>query len=249
VIVKHTNPCGTAVAERLSEAFLKARSADPVSSFGGIIGLNRIMDEGTARLVAETFFEAIIAPGYSDEALKILAPKKNLRLMQLSEGEAGATAGWDLRRVSGGLLVQSADVSSLDLSKARVVTKRQPTAQEWLDLSFAWTVVKHVKSNAIVFAREGQSLGVGAGQMSRVDSVKIAVMKAAENFKDAKILKGAAVASDAFFPFRDGLDAAAQAGAVCVVQPGGSVRDDEVIAAADEQGMAMIFTGERHFKH
>lgn len=247
VIVKHTNPCGTAVAERPAEAFLKARAADPVSSFGGIIGLNRVMDGATARLVAETFFEAIAAPGYTEEALAILSSKKNLRLMQVAS--VPTKQQLDVRSVSGGLLVQSLDHIQTELQKGRVVTKRSPSPQEWLDLAFAWTVVKNVKSNAIVFARDGQTLGVGAGQMSRVDAVKIAVMKAVENFKDEKILKSAVIASDAFFPFRDGLDAAARAGAICVVQPGGSVRDDEVIAAADEYNMAMIFTGERHFKH
>jgi phosphoribosylaminoimidazolecarboxamide formyltransferase/IMP cyclohydrolase len=246
VIVKHTNPCGVAEAETLPEAFLKARAADPVSCFGGIVALSRPLDAKTATLIAETFFEAIIAPSVTDEARQILGAKKNLRLM---EGGGAAAAGWDLRRVAGGLLAQDADAALLDLHKAKVVSRRKPTPAELQDLSFAWSVVKHVKSNAIVYAKSGQTLGVGAGQMSRVDSVKIAAAKAEEIFKDSAVLKGSVLASDAFFPFRDGLDAAAKAGITAVVQPGGSVRDEEVIAAADEYGIAMVFTGERHFKH
>jgi phosphoribosylaminoimidazolecarboxamide formyltransferase/IMP cyclohydrolase len=249
VIVKHTNPCGVGLAETLPEAFLKARAADPVSCFGGIVALSRPVDAPTATLLAETFFEAIVAPGYSDDALKILASKKNLRVMILDAKAARDAKQMDMRRVSGGLLVQEADLKLADPATCEVVTKRKPTAKELHDLMFAWTVVKHVKSNAIVYAKDGQTLGVGAGQMSRVDSVRIAANKAEEIFKDAKVLKGSVLASDAFFPFRDGLDTAAKVGITAVVQPGGSVRDAEVIAAADEQNIAMVFTRERHFKH
>lgn len=249
VIVKHNNPCGVASAARLHEAFLLARACDPVSSFGGIVVFNTSVDAQTALNLAETFFEVILAPAFDAEALKILAPKKNLRLLTLADFGKVEPREKDVRCVSGGLLVQDKDLLRVDIKACKVVTKRVPTAVEWASLEFAWRVVKHVKSNAIVFARDTHTLGVGAGQMSRVDSVKIASMKAHEHATTPQILKGSVVASDAFFPFRDGLDAAAKEGAVAAIQPGGSVRDEEVIQAANEHGMAMIFTGVRHFKH
>jgi len=245
VVIKHNNPCGVASAADCAAAYLRAREADPVSAFGGIVAVNREVDEALARLLIETFLECVIAPGYSAAARQLLASKKNLRLCAAGGSwtpRAGDLA-WTVRTVSGGALVQSADTGMVAAATAKVVTRKPPTAGQIADLDFAWRVAKHVKSNAIVFARDQATVGIGAGQMSRVDSVKIAELKARSP------LAGCAVASDAFFPFRDGLDVLAQAGATAVIQPGGSVRDEEVIGAADEHGIAMVFTGMRHFRH
>ncbi|HEY1336436.1 MAG TPA: bifunctional phosphoribosylaminoimidazolecarboxamide formyltransferase/IMP cyclohydrolase [Bryobacteraceae bacterium] len=238
-IIKHTNPCGCAQQETLAEAYRTAFECDPVSAYGGVIGLNRPMDEETAREVAKTFIEAIAAPGYSAEALSVLAGKKNLRLMRVAEGLDPLV----VKSISGGYLAQTADDARLDRSTAVVKSKRAPNDDEWRALEFGWKVAKHVKSNAIVYARPGQAVGVGAGQMSRVDSVKIGAMKA------VLPLAGTVVASDAFFPFPDGVEEAVKNGATAFIQPGGSVRDEEVIAAADRLGVAMVFTGVRHFRH
>jgi phosphoribosylaminoimidazolecarboxamide formyltransferase/IMP cyclohydrolase len=246
VIVKHNNPCGTAEQKILEEAYLAALACDPVSAFGGVIAFNRMVDERTAEEVAKLFVECIVAPGFDEAAREKLASKKNLRLMEIPPGRATAGAGRDdleLKRISGGVLVQTADNHVLRSDQLKTATKRAPSAKELADLLFGWKVCKHVKSNAIVFARDGRTLGVGAGQMSRVDSVKIAVMKAQSP------LAGTVVASDAFFPFPDGVEEAAKAGATAVIQPGGSVRDADVIAAADRLGLAMVFTGIRHFRH
>ncbi|MBN1614361.1 MAG: bifunctional phosphoribosylaminoimidazolecarboxamide formyltransferase/IMP cyclohydrolase [Deltaproteobacteria bacterium] len=244
VVMKHANPCGAATSEgAIVEAYEKALQADPVSAYGGIVALNRPVDRRAAEELAKIFLEVIIAPGFDEEAKAVLGAKKNVRLLSIPLPAGGASAGYDFRRVVGGLLVQERDRNDLDIRKARVVTKRPPSEEEYQALSFAWRVVKHVKSNAIVFATKDQLVGVGAGQMSRVDSVRIAAMKA--NLP----LRGTVMASDAFFPFRDGIDFAAEAGIRAVIEPGGSIRDEEVIAAADEHGMAMIFTGIRHFKH
>jgi phosphoribosylaminoimidazolecarboxamide formyltransferase/IMP cyclohydrolase len=245
VILKHANPCGAAVSEKsLKDAFEKALACDPTSAFGGIIGVTKSLDEKTAGLIAETFFEVVAAPAFDDEAMAVLTKKKNLRLIAVPGLDAACERpGWTLKQVTGGLLVQQRDVSNLDIRNAKVVTKRNPTEEEWAALGFGWRLVKHVKSNAIVYAAADRTIGIGAGQMSRVDASKLAVMKAQSS------LKGSALASDAFFPFRDGVDAAAEAGATAIVQPGGSVRDEEVMAAADEHNMAMVFTGERHFRH
>jgi phosphoribosylaminoimidazolecarboxamide formyltransferase/IMP cyclohydrolase len=243
VIIKHTNPCGVALADTPLSAYLKARECDPVSAFGGIVGFNRQVDAATARELASTFLEAVIAPGYSDEALEIFTAKKNVRVMQVPLLEAYVAQGYDLKKVVGGLLVQGRDLGMVRAADCRVVTERTPTASEYDALDFAWRVCKHVKSNAIVFTNRDQTVGIGAGQMSRVDSSKIAVQKA------LLPTQGTVLASDAFFPFRDGVDAAAEAGVTAVIQPGGSVRDDEVIKAANEHGIAMVFTGMRHFKH
>jgi phosphoribosylaminoimidazolecarboxamide formyltransferase/IMP cyclohydrolase len=242
-IIKHTNPCGAACepAGDPVEVFRRASATDPVSAFGGIVACNQIVASPLAAELKEIFLEAVIAPGFEDGALELLRKKKSLRLLCYKPGER--RQGLQLRGVSGGMLVQSADASVEDLGQARVVTSRAPTADELLALDFAWRLCKHVKSNAIVFARAGQLVGVGAGQMSRVDSVRLAATKA------QLPLAGTVLASDAFFPFRDGLDEAARAGATAVVQPGGSVRDEEAIAAANEHNMAMIFTGVRHFRH
>ncbi|HKA90889.1 MAG TPA: bifunctional phosphoribosylaminoimidazolecarboxamide formyltransferase/IMP cyclohydrolase [Haliangiales bacterium] len=242
VIIKHTNPCGAATAADAAAAYRKARETDPTSAFGGIVATNRPVDAELARLLSETFLECVIAPRYDAAAREVLAAKKNLRLVATGPWGRAAPA-LALRSVSGGLLVQTADQGMVAAGEARVVTKRAPTADELTALDFAWRIAKHVKSNAIVFARPDQTVGVGAGQMSRVDSVKIAVAKA------QLPLAGTSVASDAFFPFRDGVDALADAGATAIIQPGGSVRDAEVIAAADERGLAMLFTGMRHFRH
>ena len=243
-ILKHTNPCGVGTGKKLAEAWEKAFATDRLAPFGGIIAANRPLDGETAKAIAEIFSEVILAPSFSPEALQILQAKKNLRLI---ENHEKGGAGWDFRSVrGGGLLVQEADESG-DLEKDwKVVTKRQPSEAEMRAMRFGWKVVRHVKSNAIVYSSEDRTLGIGAGQMSRVDSSRIAVWKAGE----AKLsLKGSTVASDAFFPFPDGLEAAAQAGATAAIQPGGSVKDPEVIAAADRLGVAMIFTGRRHFRH
>jgi phosphoribosylaminoimidazolecarboxamide formyltransferase/IMP cyclohydrolase len=242
-IIKHNNPCGAAIADGgVVEAYRRARETDPVSAFGGIVAVNRPVDGELARELSETFLECVIAPDYAPEALALLAAKKNLRLLK-SLIAVDAAASFELRSVAGGFLVQTRDNQTASMADAKVASKRAPTAAELIDLDFAWRVCKHVKSNAIVFAAGGRTLGIGAGQMSRVDSARIAIEKARVP------LAGSVVASDAFFPFRDSVDEAAKAGAVAVVQPGGSVRDGESIAAADEHGMAMILTGERHFRH
>lgn len=241
-IIKHTNPCGAATADHVREAFERAKATDPVSAFGGIVAFNRTLTEATALVMAETFFEVIVAPDYEDGALEVFAAKKNLRVMRMGESRQHHKA-FDLRLIGSGLLVQDADRGSLDDAKPRVVSLRQPTYEEMRALRFAWVIAKHVKSNAIIYTRDGQLVGVGAGQMSRVDSVKIGAMKA------QLPLAGTVMASDAFFPFRDGIDEAAKAGITAVIQPGGSVRDEEVIAAANEHNLAMVFTGMRHFKH
>jgi phosphoribosylaminoimidazolecarboxamide formyltransferase / IMP cyclohydrolase len=248
VIVKHMNPCGVAMSEKLTDCYLKARAGDPVSCFGGIVAFNRSVDLATATLMAETFFEVVIAPGYDEEALAIFAKKKNLRLMS-HKGFATKSKAFDFRRVTGGLLVQENDSDIKDVAQCSVATKKQPSPQEIDDLNFAWKVVKHVKSNAIVFAKDKQIIGVGAGQMSRVDSVKIAARKAKESFEADDVLHNAVMASDAFFPFRDGVELAFSYGIKAVVQPGGSMRDKEVIEACDENAVSMVFTGMRHFRH
>lgn len=238
-IIKHTNPCGTATGKTLAEAYRRALECDPVSAFGGVIGVNRPIDAETAAEMAKLFVEAIAAPGFDEAARATFAAKKNLRLMEITP----MPEKWVLKNVSGGVLVQDADAITLDESKLKVVSKRQPTAEEMRALKFAWIVCKHVKSNAILYARDGQSVGVGAGQMSRVDSAKIGAMKA------VLPLKGTVAASDAFFPFPDGVEEIAKAGATAIIQPGGSVRDQEVIDAADRLGLAMVLTGIRHFRH
>jgi phosphoribosylaminoimidazolecarboxamide formyltransferase/IMP cyclohydrolase len=244
VVVKHTNPCGVASdTTGVAAAYRQARDADPTSAFGGIVAVNREVDEALAALLGETFLECVVAPGYSQAARRALAAKKNLRLLAAGTFRPRRSPSWSLRSVAGGVLLQSADTELIDARQAKVVTKRAPSAAEFSALDFAWRVGKHVKSNAIVFCVGTRTTAVGAGQMSRVDSARIAVAKA------QMPLQGSVAASDAFFPFRDGLDQLAAAGATAVIQPGGSVRDDEVIAAADEHGMAMLFTGMRHFRH
>jgi phosphoribosylaminoimidazolecarboxamide formyltransferase/IMP cyclohydrolase len=243
VIIKHNNPCGAAEQEALLDAYLKAYACDPVSAFGGVLAFNRVVDAATAGEVAKLFVECIVAPGFADEAKEIFAAKKNLRLLELPAGGLEPDRELQLKRILGGMLVQQPDLGALSDNELRTVTKCAPSPEEVRTMRFAWKVAKHVKSNAIVFAKEGATLGVGAGQMSRVDSVRIAVMKAQSP------LQGSVVASDAFFPFPDGVEEAAKAGAVAVIQPGGSVRDNEVIAAADRLGLAMVFTGMRHFLH
>jgi len=244
VIVKHANPCGAALAETPLAAYYQAFKTDPTSAFGGIIAFNQKVDEATARAVSEQFAEVIIAPDFSPEALELFNQKKNLRLLQVPLTRASGLGIFDYKRVSGGLLVQDRD--RVAEGEVRVVSKRSPTEKEKIDLNFAWKVAKYVKSNAIVYCHDLKTVGVGAGQMSRVDSARIAALKAENN---GLSLRGAVAASDAFFPFRDGLDVLAQLGATAVIQPGGSVRDAEVIAAADEQDLAMVFTGMRHFRH
>jgi phosphoribosylaminoimidazolecarboxamide formyltransferase/IMP cyclohydrolase len=243
VIIKHTNPCGVALGADPREAFAQARETDPVSAFGGIVAFNRPVDAAVAEILTAQFLECIIAPEFDAAALEILARKKNLRVLQLAQKDDAQRDPWDLRKLSGSLLVQDLDRRAGLPDNCRVVTRRQPTDEEHRGLDFAWRVVKHVKSNSVVFCRADRTVAVGAGQMSRVDSVKIARMKATTS------LEGTVAASDAFFPFRDGLDALAEAGATAVAQPGGSIRDEEVIAAADEKGVAMVFTGVRHFRH
>ena len=254
VVIKHTNPCGVATGATLAEAYVRAREADPLSAFGGIVGLNRTLDADTARALTSTFIEAVIAPGLDDEARPILAAKQNLRVVTTDFEQV--VANWaapnmrEMRTFLGGVLLQERD----HVSEARdpwpqgefpkVVTRRTPSTEEWTALRFAWRVCAHVKSNSVIFTGADRTLAVGAGQMSRVDAVKVAVLKAA-----AGSLAGSVAASDAFFPFRDGLDAVADAGATAVVQPGGSVRDADVIAAADERGLTMVFTAKRHFRH
>ncbi|MDY0071029.1 MAG: bifunctional phosphoribosylaminoimidazolecarboxamide formyltransferase/IMP cyclohydrolase [Thauera sp.] len=244
VIVKHANPCGVALGGNPLEAYKKAFSTDPTSAFGGIIAFNCTVDRAAAEAVSAQFLEVLIAPDFSADALALLSAKQNVRVLRCSPGEAAAS--FDYKRVGGGLLVQSADQAQVELADLKVVTQRTPTPTEMSDMLFAWRVAKYVKSNAIVYCRDGMTVGVGAGQMSRVDSARIAKIKAEHAGLD---IAGCVVASDAFFPFRDGLDVLAQAGATAVIQPGGSMRDAEVIAAADEQNIAMVFTGFRHFRH
>ena len=259
VIVKHANPCGVAVAAAPLDAYKLAFATDPTSAFGGIIAFNREVDGATVEAVAAQFLEVLMAPGYNADALAVIERKKNVRVLEIKIGDspplpAEGGGKWgsvpsfqlDFKRVGGGLLVQTADARVTTAADLKVVTKLVPTPAQVDDLLFAWRVAKHVKSNAIIYCGSGRTLGIGAGQMSRVDSTRIAAMKA----KNAGLsLQGSVVASDAFFPFRDGLDVVAENGAVAVIQPGGSVRDEEVIAAADERGIAMVFTGVRHFRH
>jgi phosphoribosylaminoimidazolecarboxamide formyltransferase/IMP cyclohydrolase len=239
VIIKHSNPCGAALGNSLQDAYMKALDCDRTSAFGGIVALNQTCDSDTANAIAEIFTEVIIAPGFDEDALSILTAKKNVRILRASERRG---RGINIRSVAGGLLVQSSDEPDL-LENVKVVTKAEPTDEQWRDMRFAWTVAKHVKSNAIVLAKDEVAVGVGAGQMNRRESTELAARRAGDR------AIGTVCASDAFFPFRDGLDAAVAAGAVAVIQPGGSVRDDEVIAAADEHGIPMVFTGRRHFRH
>jgi phosphoribosylaminoimidazolecarboxamide formyltransferase/IMP cyclohydrolase len=247
VIVKHANPCGVAIGATLLDAYNRAYQADPTSAFGGIIAFNRPLDAATAKAIVDRqFVEVIIAPALTPEALAMTASKQNVRVLACGQWNSERALGWDYKRVTGGLLVQDRDLGQVALSALKVVTQRQPSSEEMADLLFTWQVVKSVKSNAIVYGRGGMILGVGAGQMSRVFAARIAAMKAQEEKLD---LHGAAMASDAFFPFRDGLDLAAEFGITAVIQPGGSMRDNEVIAAADEHHMTMVFTGMRHFRH
>ncbi len=246
VIVKHANPCGVALGKNILEAYNRAYQTDPTSAFGGIIAFNQELDAETATAIVERqFVEVIIAPSVSAEAIEVVAAKKIVRLLECGEWTT-KTTGFDVKRVNGGLLVQDRDQGMVSLDDLKVVSKRQPTEEELKDALFCWKVAKYVKSNAIVYSKGDMTIGVGAGQMSRVYSAKIAGIKAAD---EGLQVEGCVMASDAFFPFRDGIDAAAEAGIKCVIQPGGSMRDDEVIAAADEHGMAMIFTGMRHFRH
>lgn len=244
VIIKHANPCGAAIGVDAHEAYLKAFKTDPKSAFGGIIAFNREVDGATASEVVKQFAEVVIAPSFTVEARDTFAVKKNLRLLTVAPGTAHND--YEFKRVGGGLLVQTPDNQLCSESDLKVVTKKQPTSAQIADMMFAWNIARFVKSNTIVYAHNGMTLGVGAGQMSRVDSARIAAIKAQES---GLSLAGSAAASDAFFPFRDGLDVIVDQGATCVIQPGGSIRDDEVIAAADERGIVMVFTGERHFRH
>jgi phosphoribosylaminoimidazolecarboxamide formyltransferase/IMP cyclohydrolase len=242
-IIKHTNPCGVGVAANPAEAFAKAKATDPVSAFGGIIAFSGLVDGTAAKEIAEMFAEVIIAPDFSEDAKQVLSAKKNLRVLRMSDSAAERGADLEFRKISGGVLAQDRDAELLDEKKFEIVSDRKPTQSELRALRFAWAICKHVKSNAIVYAAENQLISVGAGQMSRVDSVKIGAMKA------QLPLAGSALASDAFFPFRDGIDEAAKHGVTAVIQPGGSVRDKEVVEAANERKLAMVFTGMRHFKH
>jgi phosphoribosylaminoimidazolecarboxamide formyltransferase/IMP cyclohydrolase len=242
-VIKHTNPCGAAMADDLREAYVRARSTDPVSAFGGIVALNREVDRATAQELSSTFLEAVVAPGFDPSAIEILVQKKAVRLMRVDDPEPPPWSGFNLCRVLGGLLVQDWDRDDETELELRTVTERAPTDRELEALRFSWIVAKHVKSNAIVLARNDALLGVGAGQMSRVDSCRIAIEKAGGT------VSGAVAASDAFFPFRDGVDVLAEAGVEAIIQPGGSVRDAEVITAANEHGMTMVFTGRRLFRH
>jgi phosphoribosylaminoimidazolecarboxamide formyltransferase/IMP cyclohydrolase len=253
VVVKHANPCGVARGATPLEAYLKALACDPVSAFGGIVALNRPLDDATASEIAKLFVEVIVAPEATAGAQAIIAAKKNLRLLVTGGGPDPAAPGLSVRTLAGGYLVQDRDAGRVARADLRVVTRRAPDARELDDLLFAFAVAKHVKSNAIVYARDGATVGIGAGQMSRIDSSRIAAWKAAEGARAAGEARsraiGSVVASDAFFPFADGLVAAAEAGVTAVIQPGGSIRDAEVIAAADARGLAMVFTGMRHFRH
>jgi phosphoribosylaminoimidazolecarboxamide formyltransferase/IMP cyclohydrolase len=253
VIVKHANPCGVATRGTLIDAWAEALACDSVSAFGGIVATNRPLDAATAEAITQIFTEVVVAPDADDEAKAIFARKKNLRLLLTGELPDPARPGQSLTVITGGLLVQDRDNGSVTRGQLKCVTKRQPTEQELKDCLFAWTVAKHVKSNAIVYAKDGATAGIGAGQMNRRDSARIAAIRAREAAEaagwDEPRTIGSAVASDAFFPFADGLLSAAEAGATAVIQPGGSIRDEEVIAAADEAGLAMLFTGMRHFRH
>jgi phosphoribosylaminoimidazolecarboxamide formyltransferase/IMP cyclohydrolase len=243
-IIKHNNPCGVALGTSAAEAYVKARETDPTSAFGGVIAFNRPVDLATAKEITSTFVEVVIAPAFADDALAELKRKKDLRLLDVGQLTKAKPEGFDFKKIVGGLIVQDRDLGALaDIRSLPVPTVRKPTEEEYAACAFAWKVCKHVKSNAIIYAKPGQTVGIGAGQMSRVDSVKLAAMKA------QMPVKGCVMASDAFFPFRDGLDAAAQAGITAVIQPGGSIRDQEVIKAADEHGLAMILTNMRHFRH
>jgi phosphoribosylaminoimidazolecarboxamide formyltransferase/IMP cyclohydrolase len=252
-IIKHANPCGVALGANMVEAYKKALACDPVSAFGGILAFNHKLDGATAEEISKLFTEVIIAPDADDDARKILSAKKNLRLLIAGGLPDPRSAGLTYRTVAGGFLVQTRDNGHTAETDLKIVTKRKPTKQELIDMLFAFTVGKHVKSNTIVYAKDGQTAGIGAGQMSRVDSARIAAIKAREAQAAAgwpePLTKGSAAASDAFFPFADGLLAVAEAGATSVIQPGGSIRDDEVIKAADEKNLAMAFTGMRHFRH
>jgi phosphoribosylaminoimidazolecarboxamide formyltransferase/IMP cyclohydrolase len=247
VIVKHANPCGVAVAGDILEAYEKAFKTDPTSAFGGIIAFNRPLDANTAQAIVERqFVEVIVAPAIDADAAAVIATKKNVRVLETGDGHGGSVAGFDFKKVGGGLLVQNSDLGVITADDLKVVTEKAPTADQVKDMLFAWTVVKYVKSNAIIFCKDSTTIGVGAGQMSRVYSTKIAAIKAGDEGLD---VKGSVMASDAFFPFRDGIDAAAEHGISAIIQPGGSMRDDEVIQAANEHGLAMVFTGMRHFRH
>ncbi len=245
MIVKHANPCGAAIASDTLTAYRLAYATDSTSAFGGIIAFNTELNTETAKQILDNqFLEVLIAPAYSQQALDILSQKQNIRVLAASLGSEHNAL--EYKRVNGGLLVQTPDIDNIGQDQLNVVSKRIPTETEWRDMLFAWQIVRFVKSNAIVLCQNGQTCGIGAGQMSRVDSARIASIKASNA---GLTLQGSAVASDAFFPFRDGLDVVAEAGATCVIQPGGSVRDDEVIAAANERGIAMVLTGTRHFRH
>jgi phosphoribosylaminoimidazolecarboxamide formyltransferase/IMP cyclohydrolase len=254
-VIKHTNPCGAATGASAAEAYVHAREADALAAFGGIVGLNRPIDVETAQAITSTFIEAVIAPGVEPGARPLLAKKPNMRVVVVDFDVLRAATTPEARSILGAVLVQERDVVSEAQADwpgqpdLKVVTRRSPTADEWRALRFAWRVCAHVKSNTVIFTNAVQTLAIGAGQMSRVDSVRTAVLKAQAAAPDRRLLAGSVVASDAFFPFRDGLDAVVAAGAAAVVQPGGSVRDAEVIAAADEHGIAMVFTGRRHFRH
>lgn len=244
VIVKHSNPCGVGMGKSPKESYLRAKETDPVSAFGGVIAFNRSVDGEAAKEISSMFVEIVVAPGFSSEALGILTKKKDLRLLDLGKDLGETLETVEMKQLVGGILIQDRDLGGIDDIRAlKLGSKRKPTDDEYAALSFAWIVAKHVKSNAIVFARKGQTVGIGAGQMSRVDSVKIATIKAQVP------LKGSVMASDAFFPFRDGIDEASKVGATAVIQPGGSIRDQEVVQAVDEHNMAMILTGMRHFRH
>ncbi len=244
VIVKHNNPCGVATDPNLWEAYVKAREIDPVSAFGGVLAFNRPVDEETAREITSTFVEVVIAPGYDKKALALFKKKGNIRLLDIGPNMRGPRSGFDMKRVVGGMIIQDYDLGKIEnVKKLKVVTKRKPTEAEYKGLAFAWKVAKHVKSNAIIYSYGSHVIGIGAGQMSRVDSTRIGALKA--NFPT----KGAVLASDAFFPFRDGLDECAKHGVTAIIEPGGSIKDDEVIAAANEYNIAMVFTGMRHFRH
>jgi phosphoribosylaminoimidazolecarboxamide formyltransferase/IMP cyclohydrolase len=256
MVIKHTNPCGAATGSSASDAYVRAREADPLAAFGGIVGLNRPIDVETARAIVTTFIEAVIAPSVEPDALPVLAAKTNMRVVvpdgPMDEATYVPEADVEMRSIIGGVLVQTRDRvveahQPWPSNGLKVVTKRQPTSDEWQALRFAWRICAHVKSNTVIFTSADRTLAIGAGQMSRVDAVNVARMKAGALAEGA--LRGSAAASDAFFPFRDGLDAVAAAGATAVVQPGGSVRDADVIAAADEHGLAMVFAGRRHFRH
>jgi phosphoribosylaminoimidazolecarboxamide formyltransferase/IMP cyclohydrolase len=247
VIVKHANPCGVAVATNIQDAYDKAFKTDPTSAFGGIIAFNRPLDAATASMIIDRqFVEVIIAPEIASEAAAVIAAKKNVRLLETGSWSTKSVAGFDFKKVSGGLLVQTTDQGVITADDLKVVTKRAPTDEQIQDMLFAWTIIKYVKSNAIIFCKDNMTIGVGAGQMSRVYSTKIAAIKAADEGLE---VKGSVMASDAFFPFRDGIDAAAEHGIAAIIQPGGSMRDDEVIQAANDHDLAMVFTGMRHFRH